>query len=249
MTAGLILSSCGNSNEFPLVKRSVLDASENENKELKNSLQAVQESYAKQNEELNSILAELSSISYTTQRIQLNVAGEENKVTEVDRIYESIDALKSRIDKLEKEASRARKLNKDLAIATKTIAQLRETVSNQEKEILVLKQTIADRDATIRVQNDTISSKNRTISGQKDKIQQVLTRQTEMLYQAGVEFETIADNGDFKISGRKDKANVKNYREAIYEKAAQYYLMAAEQGHPKAQASYDALKAKLLAQK
>jgi len=250
--AAMLLVSCGENS--PFVKRSTFEKSQNENAELKNTLQDLQSNFAKQNEDLASILSELSSISQRTSKIRLNI---ENEVAEADTIvmiHEDIDAIKLRIDKLEEEANRARKLDKSLAVATSTIKELRATVSAQEDKIAEMAEAIKSKDATIKIQSSTISVQNDKISTQKETIaaqdaqlKKTLADQVEMIYQAGAALEDIADNGDFKVVGRKDKTAIKEYRKTIYAKAQSYYEAALAQGHQQAQQSLDGLKAKIAA--
>jgi len=248
--ATMLLASCGENS--PFVKRSTFQQSQNENAELKNTLQDLQTNFAKQNEDLASILSDLSSISRRTAQLRLNV---ENSVMEEDTIvliHQNIDEIKLRIDKLEQEANRARKLDKSLAVATRTIKELRETVSVQEDKIAQLTEAVKSKDATIKIQSSTISVQNEKISNQtatiaskEAEIKSTLAKQVEMIYQAGVALEDIADNGNFKITGRKDKKAVLDYRKNIYEKAAAYYEMAIAQGHEDAQKSLESLKSKI----
>jgi len=248
--AAVALVSCD--LKSPLVKRSAFEQSEQEKAELQNSLKDLQESYAKQNEDLCDILNDLSVISRKTTQVQLNVEGNSKAMDQVELINSDIDAIRLRIDELEKEADRARKLDKKLAIANKTIKELRETLDIQEARIAELTQAVSKRDATIKTQQGTISSQNEQISSQSAKIasqeaelRQTLEQQVEMLYQAGVSFEDIADNGDFKLTGRKNKTNLKEYRKSIYETAAEYYQMAADQGHANAGTALEVLLTKI----
>lgn len=239
----LLVASCG--EKSPFVKRSVLEQSQSENTELKNTLQNLQSNFAKQNEDLASILCDLSQISSKTSQFYLNV---ENKTVDqdtIDLIHNSIDALKSRIDKLEKEANRARKLDKSLAVATRTIKELRETVTVQELKIAELAEELKSKESTIKTQASTITSQSEKINAQTETIAAQAAEQIEMIYQAGRDLEDIADNGNFKVTGKKDKNAVKEYRGAIYEKAAAYYESAAAQGHQSAKAALDHLKSKI----
>jgi len=246
----MLVSSCG--EKSPFVKRSVFEQSKNENTELRNDLQNLQNSFAKQNEDLASILSDLATISRRTSQIRLNV---ENNIAESDTlvlIYENIDAIKLRIDKLEQEANRARQLNKSLAVATRTIKELRETVSAQESKIAELTEELKSKDSTIKMQKSTIavqsqkiSSQTETIVSQEAAIKKTTADQIEMIYQAGCALEDIADNGDFKVTGRRDRNSVKEYRKSIYGKAATYYETAIAQGHELAQKKLENLNKKI----
>lgn len=242
-SALLTLGACNN-GQLPFVKRDVFEEAQNRNKELNITLQNIQESYARQNKELSSILQEISTISRKTSSLQLNVENGAVEKTQAELIGENIEALKDRIDRLENEAKRARKLDKNLAIAASTIKELKQTIANQEIELNILKNTIEDQKVTIKDQADTIAGQSNTIAKQKKELEKTLHKQTEMLYEAGLEFEEIADNGDFKINGQRNKQNIKDYRAAIYEKALTFLTLAAEYGHPLAAEEVEQVKAK-----
>ena len=239
----MIVASCGDNS--PYVKRSELEQSENEKAELKMSLEELQGSFEKQNEDLSRILNDLSVISRKTAHIQLNVEGVPQEVDQVELISSDIEAVKKRIDDLEKEAARARKLDKKLAIATETINELRETISIQESRIAELNEKISSQDATILAQKNTISAKDSKIASQADELRITIALQVEMIYQAGVALEDIADNGDFKITGRKNKTSVKEYRKSIYNRAVEYYKTALSEGHEMAQSRLDGVREKI----
>lgn len=241
--AVILLASCN--GKAPFVKRSVLEQSEQANAELKSSLKDLQDSYAKQNEDLCSILNDLSVISKRTTQIQLGSENPAEQINQVELIHTDIDAIKLRIDQLEKEAARARKLDKKLAVATKTIKELRETIAIQEDRIAELNAAIAKKDVTIKNQQADITTKESKIASQQQEIQQNVAKQLEMIYNAGAKLEEIADNGDFKVTGRKNKTTVNDYRKSIYETAATYYEMAVTQGNAAAQANLDSIKAKI----
>ena len=250
----LSLSSCGQ-----VVRREVLDASEQENQELRESLKEVQENYIKQNKELNDILTELSEINYQTVSLQLDVEHGSASRSQADKISDNIQSLKARIDQLEQDAQRARKVDKDLAIAVSTIKTLRTTISNQEKEIELLKQTVTDQNNTIKKQNDTIETQkdsiriqndnlrkqNELINSQHDQLKETVKRQTQLLFEAGLELENIADEGDFSIKGKRNRTSISEYRKMIYDKAIMFYQAASNQGHPDAVNKIAGVKAKM----
>lgn len=233
--ATILAASCADGT-FPLVPREELTAAETENSELRSSLSTLQENYNKQNKELSYVLSELASICNQTSQIRLHSG--ETPLSELDLVKEDLASLKERIAYLEKQAARARKYNKDLAIATTTIRELKETVNNQEKEITLLRKTLTERENTIHsqkevisTQRDTILRQNASLLAQKEELAKTVKQQTELIYNAGIMFGLIADEGDFKISGRKNRDNVKAYRRRIYEEAVGLYKMAASQGH------------------
>lgn len=142
---------------------------------------------------------------------------------------------------MEQDAQRARKVDKDLAIAVSTIKTLRTTISNQEKEIELLKQTVTEQNNTIetqkdsiRIQNDNLRKQNDLINSQRDQLKETVKRQTQLLFEAGLELENIADEGDFSIKGKKNRTSISEYRKIIYNKAIMFYQAASNQGHPDA---------------
>lgn len=235
----LVASSC---NMF--VKRDALESSQAETREARKALEQTQKNYAEQNEELCSILGELTELSRQTSVLQLQEdEGGERRLTQADQIDQKLTLLKERIEQLEKDAARARKLNKDLAIAAKTIASLRETVENQQNEINTLRSTLVEREETIAVQSSVISDQKdsllrqeSTIERQSQDLEATLRQQTELIFQAGLEFEKLGDEADSRLDvfGRKDKGKVKEFKRAIYSKAFEYYRVAASQDHESA---------------
>ena len=230
--------------DIPYVSRESLEVAQNETRDAKQALQSVQENYARQNRELSSILAELTELSCRTTDLHLNSENGDVQLTQAERIDNNLDAIRSRIDRLEKEADRARKLDKDMALSVQTIKKLRTTVANQQKEIDRLRTAVSDRDATISQQNsviatqkDTIYEQLQTILHQKEELKRSLDRQTEMVYQAGCDFERLGDEGDrtLDVKGKKDKEMVRAYKRSIYEKAGQLYHTAANMDHAAAQ--------------
>lgn len=252
LSLSAIVSVSCNNVKMPFVKRGVLEASEEENSALRSSLKETRENYEKQAQELNEILAEITSISGRTTKLQISNGNEGEQLSQAELISEEIDALKERLDKLEAEASRAKRQRKELAVATSTIKELRETVYMQEQQISSLKKAILEKDTTIRIQKDTISNQSSKISKQystilkqKEDLAAKVEEMTEQLYQAGLDFEGIADNGDFTISGKRNKTNVKDYRKSIYFMAATYFEKASELGHKDASAHLEAVQTKM----
>lgn len=226
--------------ELPLVLSEALEDLNHETVETKQNLQSVQESYVKQNRELTAILEQITELSCQAVSLQVDPEDGGRQLTQAEQISEGLDKVKMRIDHLEKEAERARKLDKDMALSVSTIRKLRTTIANQQKEIDRLMAEVTDKEATIGRQNtvisdqkDTISEQMQTIMQQKDELKRSLDRQTEMVCQAGLELERMGTEAEqmLIVSGKKDREMVRSYKKAIYEKAAEFYTQAANMNH------------------
>lgn len=246
-----VLISCGEGGGM-YVRREVADELTRENETLKTDLSSAQQRYLRQSEELGSILRELASLSVKSSNVQLSLANGEAPRSVVDSVYDEIAFLRDRIEKLDREAARARKNDKELALSKTTIDNLRAAVASQEKQIAVLKKRVGEQERVIREQtkaigqkDSTIAVRNSVIDRQHDEILGHVEKLREMLYQAGVEFESIADDGDFEVRGRKNRTSVSDYRKAIYEEARVFYDTAAEQGHAKAEIRSELVKEKI----
>jgi len=240
--------------DLPIVSREALVTSQREAGEANKALQSVQDNYARQNRELSSILEELTELSCQTTSLQLNPETGGRQLTQAEKIDDRLDAVRDRIDRLEREAERARKLDDEMTLSLKTIRQLRTTVSNQQKDIDRLRAAISDKDATIRtqstcisVQKDTISEQMHTILNQKNELKRALDCQTEMVYQAGCVFERLGDDAEqaLNVTGKKDREMVRRYKKSIYENASQYYHTAASMNHSGAKGRCEVITYKL----
>lgn len=240
--------------DLPIVTKEALEFSQAETKEALEALGRIQENYARQNRELSSILSELTELSCQTTSLQISLESGRKQQTQAEQIGSNLSALKNRIDKLESEAARARKLDKNMSISSRTIQSLRATIANQEKEITTLLAAIAEKDATITnqsnviaIQKDSITIQYQTIKKQKEELKRTVLAQTEMLFLAGQEFEQIGDRGEsaLNVSGRKDKDMVREYKKIIYSKAEQFYQHAAGQGHASAAARAEVVNYKI----
>lgn len=235
--------------QMPWVSRDDYDAAKTEAEETKTRLDSIQTCYARQTENMSMILSEIASLSRRT--TTLSLSGEKPR-SEIDMAMSDIDAVRAKIDELEKEADKIRELDKNLAVSRQTIAQLRETVSSQEKQIKSLREQVASQGRTIETQKstiaqqkDTIGVQNKKLRQQKEQLEKTVWKQVELIYDAGNEFCRIADEGDFKITGRKNKQNVKDYRRLIYEEALGLYEVAAQEGHKAAKDSVKTTKDKI----
>lgn len=241
---GVAILSCDAVSQH-FVTKEEFEASESENRELKSSLEAIQRNYAKQNKELNAILSEISSISCQTSKLQLNLESPIVNQTQTEMIHDNIENLKRRIDNLEKEAARSRKIDKNYALASSTIKELRETIINKEREIQFLETKISEHEVIINNQKDTIEQQYSEILHQKEELKKTVELQTKSLFQAGLKFAEIADEGDFKIHGRRNKQSVAGYRKSIYNEAIKYLEESKAQGHKSAADSIFAIKKRM----
>lgn len=248
-TLATLIVSCDGS-QMPWVSREDYNAAKTEAEETKTRLDSIQTCYAKQTENMSMILSEIASLSRRTSTLSLSSG--EKPASEINIAMNDINAVRARIDELEKDADKVRKLDKDLAISRQTIDQLRETVASQEKQIKSLREQIASQgktietqQSTIALQKDTISIQNKKLRQQTEQLEKTVWKQVELIYDAGNEFCRIADEGDFKITGRKNKQNVKEYRRLIYEEALGLYEVAAQEGHKAAKDSVKTTKDKI----
>ena len=233
----LLAAACDESQfHFPFVSKQDYDLSLQENQHLKDSLEDTHAIIEKQNRDLAFILSELSSISNRSARLRVN--GDEAPLSSMQLVQEDLDALKGRLDRLEKEAARVRSLDKELAVSKTTIKMLRETIDMQQDEIerlrselLASRETIKYQEDRIADQGDTIKNQLDRLSVQKKRLSETVEKQTDMLFDAGNELASIADEGNFRITGNRNRTSVRQYRQMIYKKSLEYYQMAALGGH------------------
>jgi len=219
--------------ELPVVGRSAYEASRNETQAARKDLQSVQEKYVRQNEELSKILSEVAELSGQTAVLRLDCENNMLDRTQAEEIDDNLDAIRGRIDRLEKEIDAKDSQNK---ANLKTIKNLRRTVDSQRKEIKRLVGVIAEQDATIRIQSDTISEQNKEIVRQKAALEVALKNLTASIYEAARNLENLGDECDavLTVNGRKDKEKVATFKKILYTRASDLYEKAAEQNHPSA---------------
>jgi len=242
--------------EIPFVTKDALEFSQNETKEVRQELQAVQGNYTKQIREFASILNELTELSCQTTTLQMESEYCDRQLTQAEKISGHLDAIRNRIDRLEKEAKRAGKLDKDMEQSVQTIRNLRKIVDNQKREIDRLKDVINNQENTIRTQSAFIAEQKVTIDGQKltiqskeAELQRLLDKQTEKVYEAGLEFERLGDRDDqsLDVSGKRNKEKIRTFKRSIYEKAGQFYREAANANHSEAAGRCEVISYKLSA--
>ncbi|MBP9998007.1 MAG: hypothetical protein KBS67_02075 [Bacteroidales bacterium] len=234
-----MLVSCGH-----YVPKSQYDEVVAEYEELKESSDATNQNYINQAKALDNIFTELSSISRKTSSLKVDVESGSAELSQADQIQSSINDIKDQLAELDKLTRKNRQL-------AKVVSDLRNVIADKEKEIADLKTRIAEMDVTISDQKNTIRSQEATISSQEatiDKQRQALQRQVaeqaKLLYEAGLDFEEIADASP-ETSFKKNKEKVKNWAQSMYEKALLYYGKALEAGYQEAEEGLVRVKEKL----
>lgn len=243
--------SCDYDAVFTTKTKSELDQQLARNAHLEDSIAALKSQFNKQNEALVGILSEIASVSNRTARISI---GSESPMSEIALAEQDLESIRARISELEKEAEKTRRLSGKLAVAQNTISELRQTVSILEERVDGLrseleksKATIAAQGRTITGQRDSINKQLRDISRQKSENTQLRNDYAQLFYDAGKKISTIADEGDFKITGRRNRESVANYRRSMYEDALQFYLEAASKRLPGAVDSVISMRVKITA--
>ena len=242
-TAALLVTGCelpsGNS-----VPKEDYDAVVQAYNDLKVSAEATRDSYIESANAVDNILQELSQLSGSTAVLRTNVEQGTARLNQVEMIENSIEDIKSKLDRLEQ-------MTKDNAQYKKLVTSLKNTLAEKEKEIEDLKAEIQSRDRTISEQNEmisaqhgTIAQQNETISVQQANLEKAVAEQARLLFQAGQDFETLGDESP-TVSRRKDKAKVQSLTVEMYEKAILYYSKALETGYSAAEARIEAVKEKL----
>ena len=242
-TATLLLASC----EFPSgnsVPKEDYDAVVQAYNDLKVSAEATRDSYIESATAVDNILQELSQLSGSTAVLRTNVEQGTARLNQVEMIENSIEDIKSKLDRLEQ-------MTKDNAQYKKLVSSLKTALAEKEKEIEDLKAEIQSRDRTINEQNEmisaqhgTIAQQNETISAQQANLEKAVAEQARLLFQAGQDFETLGDESP-TVSRRKDKAKVQSLTVEMYEKAILYYSKSLETGYSAASARIEAVKEKL----
>lgn len=229
------------------VSRSEYDDLRQEYRQLKEAHEKTRSSYVSQTEEMGRILSELSAVSGKTSSLRLDVENGTARITQAEQISGHIAGIKDRIAALEQETAASDKT------ARKMIASLRKVIEEKEAEIAALKEEIVTKDRTIAEQSGTISeqagtidSQRETISAQEEELRRQVLEQARMLYEAGRDFEAIADDAP-QIRRRKNIEKVEDWTLSMYRKALAYYQRAAEAGYGDAAAGIAGVSEKIAA--
>ena len=228
--AAALVFSCEDPNYVP---RTEYESLVKEYEDLKAGAQATREEYAAQAAAVDKILQDLSQITGRTVSLRANMEQGTAELTQVQQIEESIGGIKDRLSQLEKLSGQSAELKK-------MVKSLQSVITEKEAEIAQLKEEISRKDATIEQQHQTISeqfqtleTQNQTISAQRENLRSLLAEQAQMLFQAGVDFESLGDNAP-EVRRHKDKEKLADFREEMYSKAILYYQQAQNAGYPEA---------------
>lgn len=244
----ILIASCDENNLF--VTREQFQETQERNRKLEVSVDSLQRRFNEQAGELSSIISDIADLSNRTARIKLD--GSEKPLSDYETAKSDIRALRERLDHLEEELEKSKAKNAELSVSAGAIAKLRQALNAKEKEIIRLQMEIKEKDRTIKQREETISVQKDTILRQMNELlkkekelRRLVDGQIELLYKAGIRFSEIADEGDFKVTGRKNKLNVRQYRAEIYREAYDLYEAAARQGHQAARDSMAVTKTKI----
>lgn len=234
----LLTASCG----F-YVPKSQYDQLESDYRIVRESLDMTQDNYLKQAEALDKIFTEMSSISRSTIELRGNIEQGNARLTQVEIIEKNIDGIKNQLDRLnELEQSNER--------FKKVVSSLRNTIKEKEAEIYALRSEIEtktkwieDQESKINEQANTINSQGQqiseqlsVISRQREILRKQVREQAALLYEAGAEFEKVADDSP-DVSFKKNKSKVENWQREMYQNALTYYTKAQQYGYPSTQAA------------
>jgi len=212
--------------------------------DLKASAEVTRNGYIEQAAAVDNILQELSLISGSTAVLRTDLEQGTARLNQVEMIESSIQDIKGKLDRLEQ-------LTRDNAEYRKVVSSLKTVIAEKEKEIEGLRAEIVEKDRTISEQSEKITAQHgtivmqtETINAQQATLEKAVREQSQMLFQAGQDFEQLGDDVP-AVSRRKDKAKVKTLTVEMYEKAILYYTKALETGYADAAARIDAVREKM----
>ena len=212
--------------------------------DLKASAEVTRNGYIEQAAAVDNILQELSLISGSTAVLRTDLEQGTARLNQVEMIESSIQDIKGKLDRLEQ-------ITRDNAEYRKVVSSLKTVIAEKEKEIEGLRAEIVEKDRTISEQSEKITAQHgtivmqtETINAQQATLEKAVREQSQMLFQAGQDFEQLGDDVP-AVSRRKDKAKVKTLTVEMYEKAILYYTKALETGYADAAARIDAVREKM----
>lgn len=230
VAAALLAFSCDDPNFVP---RTEYDALVKEYADLQAGAEATRAEYAAQAAAVDNILQQLSQITGRTVSLRTDLEHGTAELTQVQQIEESIGDIKGKLAQLEKVTRQSAELNKMVKSLRKVISEKEAEIEQLKEEIRLKEATIQQQSATITEQSGTIESQNATISTQRENLRALLAEQAQMLFQAGVDFESLGDNAP-EVSRRRDRRKLAEFTVEMYRKAILYYRQAQNAGYPEA---------------
>lgn len=207
--AGLFYS-CGGG-----VSQKDYDELKDENKFLKESLDATHTSVLNQAATINKTLGELAEISGNTLILRGDIENGTARVTQAEKLSTNIKAIKNRIAALEKQ------IGNDSAYK-KIVSNLKTIIKEKEAEINSLKEIIESQNTTIKEQESTIEQQGQQLSDQQEQLKKAVKAQASLLYQAASEFEKFAQEVP-DVSRKKNQRKVNEWAVTMLSRAILYY--------------------------
>lgn len=216
------LLSCGGDK----VSREEYDEIYGEYQMLKESLDATQTSNLKQAATINKTLSELAEISGNTLVLRGNIENGTANITQAEKIYDNINAIKDKIRLLERQVG-------DDSAYKKIVENLKTIIKEKEKEIESLKEIIENQNSTIAEQKNTIDKQQYEIEQKgrqiDNQLQMAVKTQAALLFQAASEFEKLAEDIP-DVSKKKNQKKVNEWAISMLSLARLYYVKSQDYG-------------------
>lgn len=208
-----------------------------DNQQLKQKLEATQTKSLEQAEAMSQAVEELAKISGRTIILRSNIENGRGRMRDVEQMTVQLNAVKEKLDQLEKLAAQEE-------TQRKMVRELRKMIADKEKEVANLKQLIKDKDKQIKEQQQTIEKQYNTIETQKkesfqqsitiheqeEQLRMLVNKQAVLLRDAGREFESLANDVPDHIAGKKNKQKIDQWRISMYETSIDYFYEAQASG-------------------
>lgn len=228
MSAIVLAASCTSGN---YVSKAEYDELKSEYRAIRQNLDETQQKYIDQNAEMSRIVEQMASITGKTNSLRVNVENGSARVTQAEKIQNSIEDVKYKLVMLERATAKKDKEFREV------VENLKKVINSQEAEIVSLKNTIAAKDArileqkdTIKIQDDKIQQQFATIMKQQAELEKTVARQAELLFNAGVDLEELGDAAP-EVSWKKNKEKMELMTLSIYKQALFYYEQAKAAGY------------------
>ena len=229
LTAFFFLLSCGK-KEKDVILQSDYDELMSEYMMLKDENTANKKAIMDQASILNKTLVELSEISGHTEILKNDIEIGRAKITQAQSIRDNLLVVKEKLESYQAAIKGNAELKKTIATLQMIIAEKEMEITRIYKTIEQQNQIIQHQKVEIDYQKSHISDQNELIKAKNKELTQALQDQTELIYQAAIEFERFA-NENIDVSRKKNQEKVMQYKKQILRKAAEYYSIAAQMGH------------------